>query len=106
LPIVFFYYSDPCMDINQIPPKHFYTLDAIRGLAAIVVILYHWQFFYYTNDIWVKGGFEKTALPFYPYLSAIYNDGVIAVDLFFSPFGVHFFLVVCQADCCWENELQ
>lgn len=86
-----FYYSDPCMNINQSPPKHFYTLDAIRGLAAIVVILYHWQFFYYANDIWVKGGFEKTALPFYPYLSAIYNDGVIAVDLFFLLSGFIFF---------------
>jgi len=79
------------MSSNQSPPSHFYTLDAIRGVAAITVILCHWQFFYYANDTWVQDGFEKTALPFYPYLSAIYNDAMVSVDLFFLLSGFIFF---------------
>jgi len=79
------------MTSNQKPPQHFYALDAIRGIAAMIVVIYHWQFFYYANDTWVKDGFDKTALPFYPYLSGIYNDGMVAVDLFFLLSGFVFF---------------
>jgi peptidoglycan/LPS O-acetylase OafA/YrhL len=79
------------MTSNQSPPLHFYTLDAIRGIAAIIVIVYHWQFFYYANDTWVQNGVDKAALPLYPYLSAIYNDGVVVVDLFFLLSGFIFF---------------
>jgi peptidoglycan/LPS O-acetylase OafA/YrhL len=73
------------------PPKHFYSFDAIRGIAAIVVVIYHWQLFYYANDTWVPSAIDKTALPFYPYLSIVYNDAVIAVDLFFLLSGFVFF---------------
>ncbi|MET3879055.1 peptidoglycan/LPS O-acetylase OafA/YrhL [Chitinophaga sp. OAE865] len=81
---------------NQNPPQHFYALDAIRGIAAIIVVLYHWQFFYYANDTWVQGGFEKTALPFYIYLQAFYNDGMVAVDLFFLLSGFIFFWLYAE----------
>jgi peptidoglycan/LPS O-acetylase OafA/YrhL len=79
------------MPSNQSPPSHFYTLDAIRGIAAIIVVIYHWQLFYYANDTWVPGDIDKTALPFYPYLSVIYNDAVVAVDMFFLLSGFVFF---------------
>ncbi|MEN0054106.1 MAG: acyltransferase [Mucilaginibacter sp.] len=79
------------MSSNQSPPSHFYTLDAIRGFAAIIVVIYHWQLFYYANDTWVSSKIDKTALPFYPYLSVIYNDAVVAVDLFFLLSGFVFF---------------
>lgn len=81
---------------NQHPPQHFYALDAIRGIAAIIVVLYHWQFFYYANDTWILGGFEKTALPFYTYLQAFYNDGMVAVDLFFLLSGFIFFWLYAE----------
>lgn len=72
-------------------PEHFYTLDAIRGIASIVVVLYHWQLFYYLNDVFVLGGFNKADLPLYPYLSLLYDDGVVVVDLFFLLSGFIFF---------------
>jgi peptidoglycan/LPS O-acetylase OafA/YrhL len=84
------------MILNQSPPKHFHTFDAIRGFAAIVVIIYHWQCFYYTNDTWVKESIDKTALPFYPYLAAIYNEGAVAVDLFFLLSGFIFFWLYAE----------
>ncbi|MEZ2335361.1 acyltransferase family protein [Mucilaginibacter sp. RCC_168] len=84
------------MTSNQSPPSHFYTLDSIRGIAAIIVILNHWEFFYYANDTWVHNGFDKTALPFYPYLSAIYNNGVAAVDMFFLLSGFIFFWLYAE----------
>lgn len=79
------------MTSSLTPPKHFYALDAIRGIAAMIVVLYHWQFFYYANDTWVQDGFDKTALPFYSSLSAVYTDGMVAVDLFFLLSGFIFF---------------
>lgn len=79
------------MTSNQNPPQHFYALDAIRGIAAIIVVLYHWQFFYYANDTYVQGAYEKTALPWYSYLSIFYTDGMVAVDLFFLLSGFIFF---------------
>ncbi|MCW3467868.1 acyltransferase family protein [Chitinophaga nivalis] len=72
-------------------PPHFYTLDAIRGVAAIIVVLYHWQLFYYAGDIYVQGGYEKTQLPWYPYLAVFYTNGMVAVDLFFLLSGFIFF---------------
>lgn len=43
-------------------PGHFYSLDAIRGIAAVIPARYHWQFFFYKDDIYMHGGYPKTAL--------------------------------------------
>jgi peptidoglycan/LPS O-acetylase OafA/YrhL len=84
------------MASNQNPPQHFYSLDAIRGIAAIIVVLYHWQLFYYANDVYVQGGYEKTALPWYSYLSALYENAMVAVDLFFLLSGFIFFWLYAE----------
>ncbi|WP_293303672.1 acyltransferase family protein [Pedobacter sp. UBA5917] len=84
------------MNIVQSPPKYFHTFDIIRGIAAVVVILNHWEFFYFEKSTWVKEGIDKTTLPFYTYLSAIYNHGVIAVDLFFLLSGFIFFWLYAE----------
>lgn len=73
------------------PPQHFYTLDAFRGIAAMIVVTYHWQFFYYADYTYVPGGYDKTALPLYRYFSLFYNDAPVAVDLFFLLSGFIFF---------------
>jgi peptidoglycan/LPS O-acetylase OafA/YrhL len=81
---------------SQSPPKYFHSFDIIRGIAAVVVILNHWEFFYFAKNTWTEEGIDKTTLPFYAYLSAIYNEGVIAVDLFFLLSGFIFFWLYAE----------
>jgi peptidoglycan/LPS O-acetylase OafA/YrhL len=72
-------------------PRYFFSLDAIRGVAALIVVLCHWQFFYYTNDFTPPSSLESLHLPLYPYLSMLYNLAPFAVDLFFLLSGFIFF---------------
>ena len=71
-------------------PKYFHSMDIIRGLAALVVVLFHWQHFYFSGD--VAGVVpDKTLLPLYSQLSLLYDDGFLAVDLFFLLSGFIFY---------------
>lgn len=79
------------MTLNPNPPQHFYSFDAVRGIAAIIVVLYHWQMFYYPNDVFTLDGYDKTNLPWFSVLSPLYLDGMVAVDLFFLLSGFIFF---------------
>lgn len=72
-------------------PRYFFSLDAIRGVAALIVVLCHWQFFYYANDFTPPSSLESLHLPLYPYLSMLYNLAPFAVDLFFLLSGFIFF---------------
>lgn len=66
--------------------KNYHLLDLLRGLAALSVILYHHQHFYR-----LEAGYnfviEKSNQPFYTFLSYFYNNGSIAVQLFWSISG-------------------
>jgi peptidoglycan/LPS O-acetylase OafA/YrhL len=42
-------------------PTRFYSLDVLRGLAALAVVLYHWQHFFYTGS--TLGVITMDALP-------------------------------------------
>ncbi|HGK4674854.1 TPA: acyltransferase family protein [Kluyvera georgiana] len=64
-----------------------YTLDILRGIAALSVVLWHWQHFF-MND---KNVFVTTSQPFYKYLSIFYTHGLYAVELFFVISGFIFF---------------
>jgi peptidoglycan/LPS O-acetylase OafA/YrhL len=71
-------------------PKYFHSMDIIRGFAALVVVLFHWQHFYFSGD--VAGVVpDKTLLPLYAQLSLLYDDGFLAVDLFFLLSGFIFY---------------
>ena len=72
-------------------PRYFFSLDAIRGIAALIVVLCHWQFYYYTNDTTPPASLASLHLPLYPYLSMLYNLAPFAVDLFFLLSGFIFF---------------
>jgi peptidoglycan/LPS O-acetylase OafA/YrhL len=75
-------------EIAQIP-KRFYSLDVVRGLAALCVVLWHWQHFFYYGT--VSTGFERRLEPFYSIFSIFYQKGYLAVTLFFSLSGFIFF---------------
>ncbi|WP_217605669.1 acyltransferase [Chitinophaga sp. GbtcB8] len=77
-------------------PAYLYTLDTIRAVSAFIVIFAHWQFFYYTNDVYTKDGYDPAALPGYQRLSLIYDHPMVVVDLFFLLSGFIFFWLYAE----------
>jgi peptidoglycan/LPS O-acetylase OafA/YrhL len=70
-------------------PQHFYALDALRGLAALGVVFWHWQHFFFAGV--ELGLFDQERQPFYFLFKPLYTDGWRAVDLFFCLSGFIFF---------------
>jgi peptidoglycan/LPS O-acetylase OafA/YrhL len=77
--------------------KRLESLDAIRGAAALCVVVWHWQQLLLLDGpklTWPPVGGEPTdhsAEPAYVLLKPIYNQGVEAIDLFFVISGFVFF---------------
>jgi peptidoglycan/LPS O-acetylase OafA/YrhL len=71
-------------------PKRLYLLDALRGLAALSVVLWHWHYFFVPYN---TGGirFIDNQQPFFDQLSFVYDYGGNAVNLFFCLSGFVFF---------------
>ena len=71
-------------------PKRLYLLDALRGIAALSVVLWHWYFFFLPfNREGVQ--FVDKRQPFFYQLSFVYDHGGNAVNLFFCLSGFVFF---------------
>lgn len=67
-------------------PSRFYSLDVLRGLAALAVVHTHWYIFFAgTEGIWEPG-----REPFHALLAPLYREGWRAVDLFFCLSGFVF----------------
>src|SRR5271166_4052924 len=78
------------------PGQRLYSLDALRGVAALAVVLWHWQHFYAISGAW-QAGWQRSAQPFYPVLKPFYFVGWAAVDLFFALSGYVFFWLYAEA---------
>ncbi|MDC6380328.1 acyltransferase [Pseudomonas graminis] len=70
-------------------PKRLYSLDALRGIAALSVVIWHWQHFFYVGGS--PQGFELTSQPLFTIFSLFYTYGSRAVELFFCISGFVFF---------------
>ncbi|SFW12221.1 Peptidoglycan/LPS O-acetylase OafA/YrhL, contains acyltransferase and SGNH-hydrolase domains [Chitinophaga sancti] len=70
---------------------YFFSLDAIRGFAALIVVLCHWQFFFYKDYTVQTAPLEDFHLPLYSLFSILYHHAFYAVDLFFLLSGFIFF---------------
>lgn len=76
--------------MKQNIPQRFYSLDVLRGLAALSIVLWHWQhFFSPLNAQGVSFSIEKQ--PGFNALYFFYIYGYAAVQLFFCLSGFVFF---------------
>lgn len=80
---------------NLTYPKRIYSLDVLRGIAALVVVFWHWQHFFYEADH--PKYFRVSDQPFYDLIPFAYQRGNIAVELFFCISGFVFFWLFSKA---------
>jgi peptidoglycan/LPS O-acetylase OafA/YrhL len=71
-------------------PPRLRILDASRGLAALAVVLWHWQHFSFAGYS-LSRSFDASMQPFYPILKLFYMHGYAGVDYFFALSGFIFF---------------
>ena len=76
-------------------PSRLDSLDALRGVAALVVVLWHWQHFFYVGS--TLGPIPAPGYPMVSVLFPFYGHGEVAVDLFFSISGFIFYWLYAEA---------
>ncbi len=76
-------------------PARLHCLDLLRALAALAVVFWHWQHFFYVGQETV--GFQVEAQPYYAVFAVLYRHGARAVDLFFALSGFIFFWLYADA---------
>ncbi len=81
-------------DIKGKIPHRFYSLDAIRGIAALTIVFWHWQHFFFNGTI--NSHIDKSIQPFYELFFVFYQHGKLAVEFFFSLSGFIFFWLYAE----------
>jgi peptidoglycan/LPS O-acetylase OafA/YrhL len=66
-----------------------YTLDVLRGIAALSVVFWHWRHFFFVGA--TPGVIEQSRLPLNGMLFILFTKGWMAVDLFFGLSGFIFY---------------
>jgi peptidoglycan/LPS O-acetylase OafA/YrhL len=77
------------------PPARLYSLDVLRGLAALAVVFTHWSDFYFRGTTRLE--FSYAWLPGYSFLAPLYNEGWRAVDVFFCLSGFIFYVLYAES---------
>ena len=79
---------------RDIAEPRFYELDILRGVAAVMVVVFHYKHFLLISD---SSGFDVVHLPFATLLGPLYVYGQFFVELFFSISGYVFFWLYANA---------
>lgn len=66
------------------------SLDALRGIAAIAVIFWHYQHFYYDDNLLIPVSKNVSTMPMYNIFFPFYDYGYLAVQLFWIMSGFVF----------------
>ena len=69
--------------------ERLYGLDALRGAAALTIVVTHWSMFFENSNL--DPAMRQSLLPFPGPLRVVYLYGYLAVDLFFGISGFVFF---------------
>lgn len=83
----------------------FYSLDVLRGLAALSVVFWHWQHFFFVGAH-PASIFDITRQPFFGLFTVFYRHGELAVDLFFSLSGFIFYWLYSESIARRETSLR
>jgi peptidoglycan/LPS O-acetylase OafA/YrhL len=75
-------------------PDRFYSLDVLRGLAALSVIFWHWQHFFFHGTTPAMPDISR--LPMSLWMFTFYTHGWLAVDFFFILSGFIFYWLYSQ----------
>ena len=67
-------------------PERLYSLDALRGFAALAVILWHWKGFFVLGKT-PAAHVDLERLPLFEVFSLLYTAGWLGVDLFLRRAG-------------------
>ncbi|MEI9991036.1 MAG: acyltransferase [Rhizomicrobium sp.] len=71
-------------------PRRLTSLDALRGIAALSIVFWHWQHFFAIDGDWMEG-WSRDQQPLFWLFKPLYLQGWAAVDLFFVLSGFVFF---------------
>ena len=71
-----------------------HSLDALRGVAALAVVFWHWQHFFFSGTA-PPAGVNREA-PFYEVFKILYQHGLLGVYLFFSLSGFIFYWLYAE----------
>ena len=72
--------------------NRFFLLDLSRAMAAICVVLQHYQHFYFVAPHTYVENFTRSQQPFYNLIEPAYKFGPVAVQFFFILSGFIFFM--------------
>ena len=80
--------------------KKFYSIEVLRLLTSISVLLYHYRLFFapYNSFSFYNFDEKKVELPFYSFLNIFYNDGIYGVHVFYAISGFVFALVYLSSE--------
>lgn len=71
-------------------PSHLHALDVSRGVAALSVVIWHWQHFAFGGNA-LPADFSRDQQPLYEVFKIFYERGVRGVEYFFLLSGFIFF---------------